>query len=119
MTHTFCGTIEYMYVASGWPRVWENNQRGPALMTAPPASQGPRDSGAQRPQPGGGLVEPGGPDVRHAHWIGKSSLLGRRVGVREILSRLGQDWVGGPLGWPHLLPPPAALHRREPEENYG
>ncbi|KAH0508147.1 Ribosomal protein S6 kinase beta-2 [Microtus ochrogaster] len=40
ITHTFCGTIEYIS----------------------PASQGPRDSSAQRPQPGSGLVEPGGPD---------------------------------------------------------
>lgn len=24
-----------------------------------------------------------------------------------------------PLGCSHLLPPPAALHRREPKENYG
>lgn len=53
----------------------------------PPTLQGPRDPGAQRAQPGGGLVEPGRPDVRHAHRIGKSPL--------PLFPSPRGGWVGG------------------------
>lgn len=89
----------------------------PPIRSDPPpcTPQGPRDPGAERAQPGGGLVEPGRPDVRHAHRLGKShrcsflpGSLGGHPGVPGGLT----PSLPGPPG--SSRPPGASRSRRSP-----
>lgn len=77
-----------------WGRIWGVSSGPPSAQGPLCTPQGPRDPGAERAQPGGGLVEPGRPDVRHAHRLGKS----------HSFSFLPGDW-GGILGCVGGLPP--------------
>lgn len=79
VTHTFCGTIEYMWVTHtpkryrlrGFGFITLHKNVHSLTLCLPVFLQGSRDPDQVGSQQSGGLVEPRGAHVRYDDWIGK------------------------------------------------